>query len=418
MKKTNLPNREIKQSRISAFKTGFTIVELLVVIVVIGILASITIVSYSGITRKAVVASLQSDLANSSKRLKIYSAFYGSYPTALDANNCPTAPNVDLNYCLKASANNTFTVYTATATSFSLTETNTNGLVYMITDGSSPYDATPSPLTAIASITGTAQLSQTLTAGALTPAAATANYQWQSATTAGGIYTDIPGATSNTYIVPLTAVGKYLKVVATGTGIYSGTQISPASSVIAPDANWQTIGTQTWSKANLNVGTMVTGGTTQTNNATLEKYCYGNSEANCTANGALYQWGEAMQYATAESSQGICPAGSHIPSDTEWKTLEKQLGMTQVQADISGGWRGTDQGAQLKTTGVSGLEIPLMGDRSTDGLFYYSTQYGYLWASTQAGSEAYLRYLAYNMSTVYRGVYDKAYGFAIRCVVN
>ena len=41
---------------------AFTIVELLVVIVVIGILASITIVSYRGITTKAAEASLQSDL--------------------------------------------------------------------------------------------------------------------------------------------------------------------------------------------------------------------------------------------------------------------------------------------------------------------------------------------------------------------
>ena len=43
---------------------GFTIVELLVVIVVIGILASITIVSYSGITQRANTTSAQSAAAN------------------------------------------------------------------------------------------------------------------------------------------------------------------------------------------------------------------------------------------------------------------------------------------------------------------------------------------------------------------
>ena len=37
---------------------GFTIVELLVVIVVIGILVAITIVSYTGLSSKATVASL------------------------------------------------------------------------------------------------------------------------------------------------------------------------------------------------------------------------------------------------------------------------------------------------------------------------------------------------------------------------
>ncbi|MFZ2125427.1 MAG: prepilin-type N-terminal cleavage/methylation domain-containing protein, partial [Candidatus Saccharimonadales bacterium] len=45
-------------------KPGFTIVELLVVIVVIGILAAITIVSYAGISQRAVAVSLQSDLAS------------------------------------------------------------------------------------------------------------------------------------------------------------------------------------------------------------------------------------------------------------------------------------------------------------------------------------------------------------------
>lgn len=43
---------------IRCMKKGFTIVELLVVIVVIAILAAITIVSFTGISQKAVAASL------------------------------------------------------------------------------------------------------------------------------------------------------------------------------------------------------------------------------------------------------------------------------------------------------------------------------------------------------------------------
>jgi prepilin-type N-terminal cleavage/methylation domain-containing protein len=86
---------------------GFTIVELLVVIVVIGILASITIVSYSGIANQATVASIKSDLDNSSKIIKMYETVYSSYPT-LDANLCPSSPVVDNDYCLKPSANTTY----------------------------------------------------------------------------------------------------------------------------------------------------------------------------------------------------------------------------------------------------------------------------------------------------------------------
>jgi len=43
-------------------RRGFTIVELLIVVVVIAILAAITIVSYNGITNKANDTAIQNDL--------------------------------------------------------------------------------------------------------------------------------------------------------------------------------------------------------------------------------------------------------------------------------------------------------------------------------------------------------------------
>jgi len=49
---------------------GFTIVELLIVVVVIAILAAITIVSYSGIQKRAIISTLQSELSSSAKKLE------------------------------------------------------------------------------------------------------------------------------------------------------------------------------------------------------------------------------------------------------------------------------------------------------------------------------------------------------------
>ena len=115
---------------------GFTIVELLVVIVIIGILATITIVSYTGITQRATVASLQSDLTNASQQLKIYQVLYGSYPTTMVAN-CPTAPTADNTYCIKASTGNTLTYTSITPSTFHLTNTN-NNISYSSTDNTSP----------------------------------------------------------------------------------------------------------------------------------------------------------------------------------------------------------------------------------------------------------------------------------------
>ncbi|MFZ2125645.1 MAG: prepilin-type N-terminal cleavage/methylation domain-containing protein, partial [Candidatus Saccharimonadales bacterium] len=92
---------------------GFTIVELLVVIVVIGVLAAITIVSYTGVTNKAIIASIKSDLANASQQLKFYQVTNGSYPTSLDASYCPIP--VDSARCLKPSPGTSYQ-YTANNT--------------------------------------------------------------------------------------------------------------------------------------------------------------------------------------------------------------------------------------------------------------------------------------------------------------
>lgn len=53
-------------------REGFTIVELLIVVVVIAILAAITIVAYNGISQRSRVANLQSNLEQAGKKLGLY----------------------------------------------------------------------------------------------------------------------------------------------------------------------------------------------------------------------------------------------------------------------------------------------------------------------------------------------------------
>ncbi len=62
-------------------QSGFTIVELLIVVVVIGILAAIVTVAYTGITQRAQQASIQSGVSQMTKLLSVYLATNGSYPT-------------------------------------------------------------------------------------------------------------------------------------------------------------------------------------------------------------------------------------------------------------------------------------------------------------------------------------------------
>lgn len=59
---------------------GFTIVELLIVVVVIAILASISAVAYNGVTGRANDISVQTDLDNMSKTLLMSGIDTGTYP--------------------------------------------------------------------------------------------------------------------------------------------------------------------------------------------------------------------------------------------------------------------------------------------------------------------------------------------------
>jgi uncharacterized protein (TIGR02145 family)/prepilin-type N-terminal cleavage/methylation domain-containing protein len=321
---------KLLKSKIHNLKSAraFTIIELLVVIAVIGILAAITLVSYSGISARATLASVQTDLSNASALLKVFQVTNpdGNFP---DTINC-AIPDSTTNKCLKTSG----------STTYSYSSLNT----------------------------------------------------------------------SNPRVFTLTATN--------GTTIYHVTETSaPAISAYATNANWLTIGTQTWAKTNLNVGTMVTGATNQTNNSILEKYCYSDTEANCTTYGALYQWNEAMQYVTTPGAQGICPTNSHIPTDNDWKILEVQLGMTQAQADVTNDWRGTTQGTQMKPGGASGLDILFAGTRSSGGSFSGLLTGTLFWTSSESNTTAWIRNLS-GYPTVYRTAYGKDGAWSIRCIAN
>lgn len=68
--------------------TGFTIVELLIVIVVIAILAAISVVAYTGIQNRASSTAILSEATQWKKLFQAYKAANGSYPSPV-ANGDP-----------------------------------------------------------------------------------------------------------------------------------------------------------------------------------------------------------------------------------------------------------------------------------------------------------------------------------------
>jgi len=178
------------------------------------------------------------------------------------------------------------------------------------------------------------------------------------------------------------------------------------------------IGEQCWLKENLNIGTKINGSSNQTNNGTIEKYCYDNSGANCDTYGGLYQWNEMMGYTTTPGVQGICPEGWHLPTDAEWTALTTYLGGESV----AGGkmkeagtthWNSPNTGA-TNSSGFTGLPG---GARNNDGSFCFIGGDGYFWSSAEYSSlYAWGRGLGYGGAFVDRSNANKDYGFSVRCL--
>ena len=99
----------------STASRGFTIIELLIVIVIIGILVAITAVSYNGVTKSAKESALKSELKRISTSLELHKAKNGTYPTSL-ATAIPPIANPTTNANITYAPLNNGTSYSLTAT--------------------------------------------------------------------------------------------------------------------------------------------------------------------------------------------------------------------------------------------------------------------------------------------------------------
>ncbi len=186
--------------------------------------------------------------------------------------------------------------------------------------------------------------------------------------------------------------------------------------------NVVSIGNQCWMKENLKTTRYKNGATIPSTlnnsqwNSTTSGACtdYNYNISNSEIYGKLYNW-----YAVADS-RGLCPTGWHVPSESEWTTMENYLG----GSTIAGGamkeistihWASPNTGA-TNSSGFNGLPG---GKRDPNGTFSTINKYGYWYSSTQSSIQttvAYSHYLDYLSSDLNNYNNIKTFGFSVRCV--
>jgi uncharacterized protein (TIGR02145 family) len=145
--------------------------------------------------------------------------------------------------------------------------------------------------------------------------------------------------------------------------------------------------------------------------------------ANYSTYGVLYNW---------EAAIIACPAGWRLPSDDDWKILEKHLGMTESDVNATS-WRYTGSvGGKLKETGIAHWLSPNTGandhsrftalpggGRFDYGGTNYLGEYAYFWSSSETGSSGALyRRLRSSNDGVDRSGSLKYDGYSVRCIRN
>ena len=193
------------------------------------------------------------------------------------------------------------------------------------------------------------------------------------------------------------------------------------------------IGNQVWMAENLNVDHYRNGDpipqvdVSDWDDLTTGAWCYYNNDPTLGEKfGKLYNW-----YAVNDP-RGLGPKGWHVPTHNDRKELEMYLGMSQSDADIRQGWRGTDEGGKLKApSGWDSTEEGINGTNETGfsalpggyfvdehGGFMNIYEYAGFWSSTlsRSGQTAITRHLIDADSEIASNFEYKINGFSVRLI--
>ena len=111
----------------------------------------------------------------------------------------------------------------------------------------------------------------------------------------------------------------------------------------------------------------------------------------------------------ATANQGPCPAGYHVPTNTEWNTADAFDGGAATNGGATVGWDNNTE------TYESALKLPSAGYRERiNGLLLIQGTHGYYWSSTVSGTNA--RRLRFYSTAAETLTINRAGGFSVRCL--
>ena len=391
------PNRTPIISKTSTVSRGFTIIELLIVIVIIGILVAITAVSYNGITKQAKEATAKSDLKQASTQLEIdrTKSSNNQYPNTTSGLKSSPGTNLEITstgstYCLSAIIPSNI--------SFHITNTNTAPQPG-VCSGHLPAD-TPTELTNNTPIQDVNRLQCN-----------NLPIYDGSNPTAIRTVTDNRDGTTRNYEIARLADNKCWMLTNLKLGKTTGTTtLTPANTNIA---------------TNFTLPQLITTGATSYDNPQAIGPVPGDTSSGATNYGYLYNWSAAtagetqtsMPAGSGNAPYSICPKNWRLPVGGDYNSgigefadLDKAFGgngMYQDSGPSIAKWNytGPFKGA------LSGGWISGFGDQSS---------WGNLWSSSADPGDSYYAFGAsFNPGDVYPGYgYDRDVGFAVRCLLN
>lgn len=371
--------RRILKTLMHMRNQGFTIVELLIVIVVIAILAAITIIGYNGISNRARDSAIQSDVEGFAKAIENDKTLNGSYPASAGAANNGKG-------LISGSGNTVAYNVDSAGSAFCLQVSRTGSQSYFATQSNlSPRTGVCAGIIGIASVGGSAVMQTVTNANCSTTRTRVVDARdgrtyWVQKLSDGKCWmlTNLAyaGGGGNTY--------GDIKTLTNGTG---GSQTyTIASYYIPPNAN------PTSEPANPSTST--NGGTSN------PQYGY------------FYNWCGAMGgQATAACANAttpapiaattVCPSGWRLPTGNGGE-------LAALNTSVNAG----------STTTDSGLLTNWLGHRAGGWFsgFFNQDFNGIYWSSTPSNTTE--AYTLYADSTWINPAfsYSKSYAFAVRCV--